>query len=162
MTIESTLPSEDGDKRSLARDRATLETARQALANEGFYAYGTVDDQNRWTIAVDDEAGRIDVRVGEDGLEISFWASSPGLYADEENEWRRRARERLARITLSNIARGFLEPHQHATWDEVDHGIAVTTTYELPFTRAEDLGRFARDRLPELDHLLALIERQLA
>lgn len=162
MTIESILQTDNGDSGSLARDRATLEEARRSLEAEGFYAYGTVDDQNRWTIAVDDEAGRVDVRVGEDGLEVTFWASSPGLFADEENEWRRRARERLARITLPNIARGFLEPHQRASWDEVDHGIAVTMTYELPFTRAGDVGRFARERLPALDELLAVIERQLA
>ncbi len=162
MTIDSILSFENGNRRSLARDRATLETAREALEREGFYAYGTVDDQNRWTIAVDDEVGRVDVRVGKDGLEVAFWATSPGLFADEENPWRRRARERLARMTLPNIARGFLEPHQRVSWDEVDQGVAVTTTYELPFTRAEDVGRFARERLPELDQLLGLVERQLA
>lgn len=162
MTIDSILTPDDGDELGPARDRATLETARRALEAEGFYAYGTIDDQNRWTVAVDDEAGRVDVRVGDDGLEVAFWASSPGLYADEENEWRRRARERLARITLANIARGFLDAHQTASWDEVDQGVAVTTTYELPFNRAGEVGRFVRERLPELDQLLTEIERQLA
>jgi len=162
MTIDGILTSDNGDELRLARDRATLEAARRALEAEGFYAYGTVDDQNRWTVAVDDEAGRVDVRIGDDGLEVTLWASSPGLYADEENEWRRRARERLARITLGNIARGILEPHQTATWDEVDQGVAVTTTYELPFTRAEDIGHFVRERLPEIDQLLTDIERRLA
>src|SRR5918994_6071995 len=122
MTIDSILTPENGDELRLARDRATLETARRALEAEGFYAYGTVDDQIRWTVAVDDEAGRVDVRVGEDGLEGALWASSPGLYADEENEWRRRARERLARMTIPNVSQGQLEPHQSAEWDEIDHG----------------------------------------
>ena len=162
MTIDGILTSDNGDELRLARDRATLEAARRALEAEGFYAYGTVDDQNRWTVAVDDEAGRVDVRIGDDGLEVTLWASSPGLYADEENEWRRRARERLARITLGNIARGILESQQTATWDEVDQGVAVTTTYELPFTRAEDIGQFVRERLPEIDQLLTDIERRLA
>ena len=162
MTIDSILAPDNDDESTYARDRATLETARRSLVAEGFYAYGTIDDQNRWTVAVDDEAGRVDIRIGDDGLEVALWASSPGLYADEENEWRRRARERLARITLTNIARGYLEPHQSASWDEVDGGIAVTTTYELPFNRAEDVGPFVRDHLPDLNRLLTEIERQVA
>ncbi|HEU0165891.1 MAG TPA: hypothetical protein VFQ54_12670, partial [Thermomicrobiales bacterium] len=85
---------------TIGRDRLSLDPVRLSLIDAGFYAYGTIDDQNRWTIAVDDEAGRVDVRVGDDGLDVILWASSPGLYADEESEWRRKSRARLARITL--------------------------------------------------------------
>lgn len=152
----------DGPGAPLAVARRALAPVQASLAAAGFYAYGTLDDANRWTIAADDEAGRIDVRVGRDGFEIQLWASSPGLYAEEENPFRRRALERLARITLPNIARGLLEPHQNATWDEVDQGIAVTLRYELPFTRGDTIGDFVRDRLPELEALLEFVESRVA
>jgi len=147
---------------ALAVARRALEPVRASLAAAGFYAYGTLDDANRWTVAADDEAGRVDVRVGRDGFEVVLWASSPGLYADEENEFRRRALERLARMTISNVARGLLEPHQGATWDEVDHGVAVTLRYELPFTASDRIGPFVRARLPELEALLDLVEARVA
>ena len=146
----------------LARDRLALAPVLEALKAAGFYAYGTLDDQSRWTIAVDDELGRIDVRVGDDGFEVTLSLSSPGLYAEEENEWRRRSRNRLARMTLPRIARGFLEPHQSARWDDVEEGIVVTEHYQLPFNRAADIGRFAREQLPRLEAVLATIERELA
>lgn len=145
----------------IERDRKALEAVRQSLVDAGYYAYGMLDDQNRWSIAVDDEAGRADVRIGPDGYEIELRATSPGLYADEESEWRRQSRARLARITIPNIARGFLDPHQHATWDEVEQGVSVSETYQLPFTRAADVGRFVRSHLPELELVLARIEAQL-
>lgn len=145
----------------IAVARRALEPVRRSLIAVGFYAYGTFDDQQRWTIAVDDEAGRIDVRVGEDGFEIELWASSPGLFADEENEWRRRARERLARLTIPRVARGMLAPHQSAEWDEVDHGVAVRLRYEIPFTQADQIGVFARSRLSELEEVLSLVEAQI-
>ncbi|MER3437355.1 MAG: hypothetical protein C4346_07060 [Chloroflexota bacterium] len=145
----------------MARARRALEPVQRSLVEAGFYAYGTFDDQHRWTIAVDDEAGRIDVRVGADRYEIELWASSPGLYADEENEWRRRALERLARMTIPAIARGYLAPHQRVEWDEVDHGVAVRLIYDVPFTQAADIGRFVRERLPELDALLAFVEERV-
>jgi hypothetical protein len=62
--------------------RQALIPVQESLAAAGFYAYGTFDDQHRWTVAVDDEAGRIDVRVGSDGYEVELWASSPGLYVE--------------------------------------------------------------------------------
>lgn len=146
---------------TIAADRRALEPVQGVLKAAGFYAYGTLDDQHRWTIAADDEAGRIDVRVGGDGFVVELWASSPGLYVEEENEWRRRARERLARTILPNIVRGFLAPHQSASWDEVDQGIAVRLRYELPFSRAADVGGFVRERLPELEDLLAFVESKV-
>lgn len=156
------LPDDGGRPDEIARARRALEPVQRSLTEAGFYAYGTLDDQHRWMIAVDDEAGRIDVRVGADGYRVELWASSPGLYADEENEWRRRALERLARMTIPAIARGYLEPHQSAEWDEVDHGVAVRLTYELPFTQAADIGQFVRGRLPELEALLAFVEERVA
>ena len=156
-------PTANGDapRDSIALARRALEPVQRSLTDAGFYAYGTVDDANRWTIAADDEAGRIDVRIGADGFEVELRASSPGLYAEEENDFRRRALERLVRITLPNIVRGFLQPHQSAAWDEVDQGIAVRLIYELPFTRSDDIGPFVRAKLPELDDLLTFVESQV-
>ena len=152
----------DGRRDDIGRARRALEPVRDSLAAAGFYAYGTLDETNRWTVAADDEAGRIDVRIGPDGFEVELWASSPGLYAEEENEWRRRALERLARMTIPGIARGHLAPHQTAAWDETDRGVAVRLRYELPFTRAADVGAFVRARLPELEEVLTFVERQVA
>lgn len=163
MNEESTLMFNDIDQSeyALANDRAALAPAQRSLQAAGFYAYSTLDDQNRWTVAVDDELGRVDVHIGHDGYEVTLWASSPGLYADEENEWRRQARERLARIRLPSVARGFLDEHQTASWEEVDAGIAVSCTYELPFNRGDDIGAFAREHLPGLEEVLTTIERQI-
>jgi hypothetical protein len=146
---------------SVANDRKALEPVLQSLREAGYYAYGMLNEHNIWTIAADDEIGRIDVRVGQDGFEVVMGMSSPGLYADEESPWKQSSRARLARIALPRIARGFLEPHQTATWDEADQGVAVTEHYELPFTRAADIGHFVRDNHPRLENLLTLIERQL-
>jgi len=151
----------DGPGAPLAVARRALEPVQASLTAAGFYAYGTLDDTNRWTIAADDEAGRIDVRVGRDGFEVELWASSPGLYAEEENPFRRRALERLARMTIPNIARGFLQAHQTATWDEIDQGVAVGLRYELPFTRSDTVGTFVRDQLPELEELLSFVESRI-
>jgi len=145
----------------IEQDRIALVDVRTSLTDAGFYAYGMLDDQNRWSIAIDDESGRANVRIGDDGYDVELWTSSPGLYADEENEWRRKSRARLARLMLPNIARGYLEPHQHVAWDEVDEGVAVTETYQLPFTRTGDIGSFVRTGLSELERVLTSIESQL-
>jgi hypothetical protein len=145
----------------IARDRLALAPVLESLKEAGYYAYGTLDDQIRWTIAVDDEIGRVDVRVGDDGFHVVLQMSSPGLYAEEENIWRQQSRNRLARITIPRIARGYLQPHQTATWDETEEGVAVTEHYELPFNRAADIGGFVREHLPQLEDLLTLIEREL-
>ncbi|HEX5499667.1 MAG TPA: hypothetical protein VFX03_10585 [Thermomicrobiales bacterium] len=146
---------------TIARARRALEPALESLRAAGFYAYGAVDEQNRWGIAADDEAGHVDVRVGQDGLEIELWATSPGLYAEEEYDFRRRAMERLARMLLVNVNRGLLEPHQSARWDEAEGGVQVRIRYELPFTREHEVGAFVRDHLPELDALLTYVETQI-
>ena len=158
---DSTGGNGSGPRDAIAAARRALEPVQAALTEAGYYAYSTIDEQHRWTIAADDEAGHVDVRVGHDGLEVELWTSSPGLYAEEENEFRRRALERLARMTIPNIARGFLAPHQSAAWDEVAHGVAVRVRYELPFTRAAEIGAFVREKLPELEDLLSFVETQV-
>ena len=166
---DQSLITPDDTERELARaDAAAAHDARQVLAPAqraltaaGFYAYITLDDQNRWSIASDSEFGHVDVRLGPDGYTVELWNSSPGLFADEENEFRQRVLERVARITLPRIAQGLLEPHQMASWDEVEHGVVVRIAYDLPFSRVDELGEFARARLPELDELLSYVERQV-
>jgi hypothetical protein len=162
-------PEDDVDPLALYQDRPdevitarkALTPVEQSLRDAGFYAYGTFDDQHRWTVASDDEAGRIDVRVGRDGYEIELWATSPGLFADIENEWRRRAMERLARMQLQRVSHGMLEAHQSAEWDEVDHGVGVRITFEVPFTRGQEIGSIVRSRLLELENLLTFVESQV-
>ena len=102
----------------IARAREALAPVRDALERAGFYAYGTIDDENRWVISADDEAGHVDVRVGPDGYQLELWATAPGLFSEEENDFRRRAMERLARMTIPAVQQGFLAPHQSAWWDE--------------------------------------------
>ncbi|HEV2129125.1 MAG TPA: hypothetical protein VGR22_10945 [Thermomicrobiales bacterium] len=145
----------------LEEDQQTLEPVRQALRQAGFWAYGTIDESNRWSIAVDDELGRVDVRIGRDGLEIQMRADSPGLYAEEDSPWRRQSRARLARLQIPRIARGFLESHQTAEWDETIEGVVVVETVEMPFQRADDIPAFVKERLPRIEDLVTLIERQL-
>jgi hypothetical protein len=145
----------------LREDQETLEPVRQALRDAGFWAYGTIDETNRWSIAVDDELGRVDVRIGRDGYEIELRASSPGLYAEEDAPWRRQSRTRLARMQIPRIARGYLDEHQAAMWDETIEGVAVIETVEMPFHRAGDIPAFIRSRLPDVEELVTLIERQL-
>lgn len=142
-------------------DREALQPARHSLTDAGFYAYGMIGEDHRYVIAVDDEMGRADVRIGDDGFDVVLTVSSPGLYADEENDWRRASRARLARISLPNITRGFLEPNQVARWDEVEEGVALSETWQLPFTRANDIGTFVREHLPPLEDVLTQIESQL-
>lgn len=151
-----------GPQDIIARAREALAPVRDSLTQAGFYAYGTVDDENRWVISADDEAGHVDVRVGADGFQVDLWTTSPGLFTEEENDFRRRAMERLARMTLPSVQQGFLAPHQSAWWDEVERGPAVRIRYELPFTRAADAGPFVRERLPELEELIGFVESQVA
>jgi hypothetical protein len=150
-----------GPADDIAAARQALAPVQAAMTAAGFYAYATVDEQNRWTIAADSEDGHVDVRVGADGFEVELWTSSPGLFADEEHEFRQRVLERVARMTVPRIAQGLLEPHQSAAWDEVERGVVVRIAYDLPFGRADEIGVFARERLPELDDLLTLVERQV-
>lgn len=147
---------------TLARAREALAPVQAALESAGFYAYGTVDTEHRWVISADDEAGHVDVRVGGDGFQVDLWTTSPGLFSEEENEFRRRAMERLARRTLPAIEQGFLDPHQATWWDDAEGGPAARVRYELPFGRAADAGAFVQERMPELERLIAFIETQIA
>ena len=146
---------------SLARAREALAPVHAALEAAGFYAYGTVDTEHRWVISADDEAGHVDIRVGDDGFQVDLWTTSPGLFSEEENEFRRRAMERLARRTLPGVEQGFLEAHQAAWWDDAEAGPAARIRYELPFGRADDAGAFVRERMPELERLISFIETQV-
>ena len=76
--IDLTVASLDENIDVIERDRAALVPVLHSLRAAGFYSYGTYDDQLRWTIAVDDEAGRIDVRVGFDGYRCAPWRSAAG------------------------------------------------------------------------------------
>jgi hypothetical protein len=158
---DSTITPESPEPERLEEDQKTLEPVREALRADGFWAYGTIDESNRWSIAVDDELGRADVRIGKDGFEIEMQASSPGLYAEEDSPWRRQSRSRLARLQIPRIARGYLAEHQSAAWDETIEGVAVTETVEMPFHRATDIPAFIRGRLPEIEDLVSMIEREL-
>lgn len=159
--VDVTIADLSDAKAEVPRENRALEPVKESLERAGFYAYGTFDDQRRWTVAVDDELGHVDVRIGADGFVIEMWATSPGLFAEEENDWRRRAHERLARMTIPNIARGMLAPNQTASWDEVEQGVCVRVRYELPFTRAQQVGAFVREHLPELEELLTFVESQI-
>jgi hypothetical protein len=147
---------------TIARAREALDPVRESLERAGFYAYGTVDEENRWVISADDEIGHVDVRVGTDGFQVDLWATSPGLFTEEENDFRRRAMERLARMTIPSVQQGFLAPHQAAWWDDTEGGPGARIRYELPFTRAQGAGGFVREHLPELEQLLGFIESQVA
>lgn len=150
-----------GPSGAIAQARTLLAPVQQSLIDAGFYAYSTVDDQNRWTVAADDEAGRIDAWVGFGGVVLSLWASSPGLFADVENPWRRRRMEAGALRALVGISRGMLLPHQRATWDETEQGIAVSARFLIPPARGEEAGAIVRAHLPELVELLESVERRV-
>jgi hypothetical protein len=149
------------DDRLTAEQKAQLARARQSLADAGFYAYGMLDERQQWVVAIDDELGQADVRVEDDVYIIELRGVSPGLFSEEESEWRRRALERLARRVIPNVARGMLEPNQTATWSENDEGVAVGMTFRLPLDGAADIGDFVRGVLPEIDDLVTEVESQL-
>ena len=150
-----------GPEQTIARARKALSPVHDALEAAGFYAYGTIDEENRWVISADDEAGHVDVRVGPDGYQLDLWATLPGLFSEEENEFRRRAMERLARMSIPAVRQGFLAPHQEAWWDETEGGPAARIRYEVPFTAAEQAGIFAREHLLDLEQLLDFIATQV-
>ena len=86
------------DDRLTAEQKARLARARQSLADAGFYAYGMLDDRQRWVVAIDDELGQADVGLEDDAYVIELRGVSPGLFSEEESEWRRRALERLDHV----------------------------------------------------------------
>jgi hypothetical protein len=142
-------------------DRDELRPIMDVFSSMGLYSYMTVDEQSRWTVACDTDLGRIDVRVGADGLDLDVWDTSPGLFWEEEDERRREGLERLARVSLPAVARGFLSGAEEAWWDEVDHGVGVRVHHELPFALRDRIGEIARQQLIVLNDAIALIERKL-
>lgn len=149
------------DDRLTPEQKKLLAQARQSLADEGFYAYGMLDDRQRWVVAIDDELGQADVGLEEGGYVIEIRGVSPGLFSEEESEWRRRALERLARRVIPNVARGMLEPNQTASWSENEAGVTVGITYRFSFDQAADIGAFVRQVLPQVDDLVTDVESQL-
>lgn len=143
-------------------ERAVLRPVAVALEAAGFYAYLTLDQEARWMVASDSELGRVDVRVGRDGYELAVWDVSPGLFLEEEDERRRVAQERLARVTLPALARGYLAANQEVWWDEELHGVGARLRLELPFAAQPHLGEIARQRLDDLNDLIAFVETKLS
>ncbi|MCC6704630.1 MAG: hypothetical protein IT334_07115 [Thermomicrobiales bacterium] len=155
--IEGTLGAEE----LLERDRLLLAPAQKAMERAGFYAYSTINQEGRLAVASDDETGRFDIWVDDNEFVVTLWASNPGLYMDEENAWRRRSMERLARLAIPRVAKGMLEEHQEAMWDDDDHGVAVRLTYYVPLSHVDHIGELVRHRIPELAELITYVERQL-
>jgi hypothetical protein len=156
-SVEGSIGPDD----DVERVRSLLAPVLRSMQRSGFYAYNTINQESRLTIASDDEAGRFDILVEDNEYIVSLWASNPGLYMDEENAWRRRSMERLARLAIPRIAKGMLEEHQEAMWDEDDHGVAVRLTYYVPLSYADSIGEFVRHRIPELAEAITYVERQL-
>lgn len=146
---------------TIPEHRVALEPIVGIFRSAGFYAYRTIDDENRWCVALDLEEGHIDVRIGMDGYELDVWATSPGLFVDQEDDRRRHALERLARISLPGIRRGFLEENQTIEWSEQDRGLSLRSRFILPFSGGEHLPRTALAQLGELNHALIDIERRI-
>ncbi|HET9014720.1 MAG TPA: hypothetical protein VFN57_03950 [Thermomicrobiaceae bacterium] len=158
------MPEQDGyaDDALQARDQQTaLTPVAEVLRAAGFYAYVTLDAESRWSVACDTDEGHVDVRIGADGLDLDVWDTSPGLFAEEEDERHRAAQERLARVSLTAVSRGVLEPGQEAWWDEPEQGIGVRLRYHLPFTLQPDIGTIAKRCLAELNEVIALVEQRL-
>jgi hypothetical protein len=146
----------------MTEHRAALEPVADQFRDVGLYAYVTIDDENRWTVACDIEEGHIDVRVGPDSYELEVWATLTGMYVDEESERRRIARERLARISLPGLQRGYLDTDHRIVWDDFEQGIQLRKRVDLPFSAGQRLPAIAVQQLEELNDTLLFIERQLS
>ncbi len=142
-------------------EQTALEPVISTFRERGFYAYGTYDDQNRWCIACDLEEGHVDVRIGDDGFEMDAWATLTGMYVDEENARRRIALERLARVSIPAIQRGLLDDTEQLHWDDVEKGIAIRKTIQLPFAASETLPDIALDQLEDVNQTLLFLARQI-
>jgi hypothetical protein len=146
---------------SISEHRTALDPIVQTFRDHGVYAYGTVDDENRWCVAADLEAGHIDVRIGLDGYELDVWATSPGMFVEEENERRKKAMERLVRVSIPGIQRGYLDDHHLLTWDDFEQGIALRKSVALPFSVDGRLPEIAMSQLEELNETLTFLESRL-
>lgn len=146
---------------SISEHRAALEPIVHNFRAQGVYAYGTLDDENRWCVAADLESGHIDVRIGLDGYELDVWATSPGMFVDEENERRKKAMERLVRVSIPGIQRGYLDENHLLTWDDFEQGIALRKSVALPFSVDSRLPEIAMHQLDELNDTLEFLESRL-
>jgi hypothetical protein len=146
---------------TISNQRTALDPVVGVFRAEGYYAYGTYDDQNRWCVACDVEAGHIDIRIGDDGYEMDAWATLIGMYVDEENVRRRIALERLARVSIPAIQRGMLDDTEQLQWDDVEKGIALRKTIQLPFATTEILPEIAMRQLEDVNETLLFLARQI-
>jgi hypothetical protein len=133
----------------------------EIFREQGFYAYGTFDDQNRWCVACDLEDGHIDIRIGDDGYEMDTWATLIGMYVDEENVRRRLALERLARVSIPAIQRGLLDETELLHWDDFEKGLAIRKTIQLPFSASKALPDIAVNQLVDVNATLLFLARQI-
>jgi hypothetical protein len=150
------------DTWAIPEHRIALEPVVRILRDAGLYAYRTIDEENNWSVAIDLEEGHVDIRIGEDGYELDVWATSPGLFVDEEDPRRRHALERLARISIPGLRRGFLEENQILEWNDLERGLSLRSRFVLPFSADERLPQIALDQLRELNQHLSVIERRIA
>lgn len=146
---------------TISEHRTALDPVVKIFRDQGYYAYGTFDDQNRWCVACDLEDGHIDVRIGEDGYEMDAWATLTGMYIDEENPRRRHALERLARVSIPAIQRGLLDETEKLTWDDFEKGIALRKTIQIPFSASERLPEIALNQLKDVNETLLFLARQI-
>ncbi|MEZ4522316.1 MAG: hypothetical protein R3A46_11835 [Thermomicrobiales bacterium] len=146
---------------TITDQKIALDPVVEVFRGEGFYAYGTFDDENRWCVACDVEDGHIDVRIGDDGFEMDAWATLTGMYVDEENVRRRYALERLARVSIPSIQRGMLDDTELLHWDDVEKGIALRKTIQLPFATTEMLPEIAMRQLQDVNETLLFLARQI-
>ncbi|CAN5686103.1 hypothetical protein BH23CHL5_BH23CHL5_08490 [soil metagenome] len=138
-----------------------LVTAKAALEQAGYYAYHMIDDQQRWCVAADDEAGRIDIRIEGDMYLLQVCQTSPGLFIEEESSWRRQALERLARRVVQNVSNGLLATNQSARWNDDDQGVEVCIFQQIPFAQTDSISSVAGRALMQIDGLLTQVESQL-
>ena len=146
---------------TVTEHRAALEPVARVFRDAGFYAYGTLDDENRWCIACDVEEGHLDIRIGLDGYEMDAWAALTGMFVDEENMRRRQALERLARVSIPAIQRGFLDDTEVLSWDDVEKGIALRKTVNIPFSATERLPEIGMQQLEDVNATLLFLARQI-
>lgn len=146
---------------TISNQRTALDPVVDIFRGEGFYAYGTFDDENRWCVACDVEEGHIDIRIGDDGYEMDAWATLTGMYVDEENSRKRHALERLARVSIPSIQRGMLDETEKLHWDDVEKGIALRKTIQLPFATTEILPQIAMNQLNDVNETLLFLARQI-
>lgn len=146
---------------SITDHQQALEPVVDRLRRADYWAYGTFDDENRWCVACDLPEGHIDIRIGPDSYEVDAWATLTGMFVDEENRRRRAALERLARVSIPGIQRGYLAENEKLSWDSVEHGIALRRTLTLPFSALEALPDLILQELEHVNATLVFLSRQI-